>query len=82
LLPCAAMPLLQRLDWVYSQEPLTEALTEMLRRDASRGELPALSELSKAYEQGIRMLVVADEPTIARLKAHFPMAKHLRPGAI
>lgn len=82
LLPCAAMPLLQRLDWIYSQETISEALTEMVRRDANRAKLPALSELSQAYEQGIRMLLVADDATIARLKAHFPMAKHLRHGAI
>ena len=82
LLPIAAMPLLQRLDWIYSQGALSEALAELVRRDASRGELPALSELSKAYEQGARMLLVADIQKINQLKAHFPMAKHLRPGAI
>ncbi|ABM24367.1 bifunctional precorrin-2 dehydrogenase/sirohydrochlorin ferrochelatase [Shewanella putrefaciens] len=82
LLPIAAMPLLQRLDWIYSQGALSEALAELVRRDASRGELPALSELSKAYEQGTRMLLVADIQKINQLKAHFPMAKHLRPGAI
>lgn len=82
LLPIAAMPLLQRLDWIYSQGALSEALAELVRRDASRGELPALSELSKAYEQGTRMLLVADMQKINQLKAHFPMAKHLRPGAI
>lgn len=82
LLPIAAMPLLQRLDWIYSQGALSEALAELVRRDASRGELPVLSELSKAYEQGTRMLLVADIQKINQLKAHFPMAKHLRPGAI
>ncbi|QGS49403.1 bifunctional precorrin-2 dehydrogenase/sirohydrochlorin ferrochelatase [Shewanella putrefaciens] len=82
LLPIAAMPLLQRLDWIYSQGALSEALAELVRRDASRGELPALSELSKAYEQGTRMLLVADIQKINQLKAHFLMAKHLRPGAI
>ncbi|MCL1091122.1 bifunctional precorrin-2 dehydrogenase/sirohydrochlorin ferrochelatase [Shewanella profunda] len=82
LLPVAAMPLLQRLDWIYSQGELSEELAEWVRRDASRGELPALSELSKAYEQGTRMLLVADIQKINQLKAHFPMAKHLRPGAI
>uniref|UniRef100_E6XRC1 precorrin-2 dehydrogenase n=1 Tax=Shewanella putrefaciens (strain 200) TaxID=399804 RepID=E6XRC1_SHEP2 len=82
LLPIAAIPLLQRLDWIYSQGALSEALAELVRRDASRGELPALSELSKAYEQGTRMLLVADIQKINQLKAHFPMAKHLRPGAI
>lgn len=72
LLPIAAMPLLQRLDWIYSQGALSEALAELVRRDASRGELPALSELSKAYEQGTRMLLVADIQKINQLKAHFP----------
>ncbi|WP_198780427.1 precorrin-2 dehydrogenase/sirohydrochlorin ferrochelatase family protein [Shewanella putrefaciens] len=82
LLPLAAMPLLQRLDCIYSQNKLSTELTEMVRRDANRAELPALSEVSKAYEQGMRLLLVADTPKINQLKAHFPMAKHLRPGAI
>lgn len=82
LLPLAAMPLLQRLDCIYSQDKLSTELTEMVRRDANRAELPALSEVSKAYEQGMRLLLVADTPKINQLKAHFPMAKHLRPGAI
>lgn len=82
LLPLAAMPLLQRLDCIYSQDTLSTELTEMVRRDANRAELPALSEVSKAYEQGMRLLLVADTPKINQLKAHFPMAKHLRPGAI
>lgn len=82
LLPLAAMPLLQRLDWIYSQGELSDELAELVRRDANRGELPALSELSQQYEQGTRMLLVADTQKISQLKAHFPMAKHLRPGAI
>ncbi|MGI2071051.1 precorrin-2 dehydrogenase/sirohydrochlorin ferrochelatase family protein [Shewanella baltica] len=82
LLPLAAMPLLQRLDWIYSQGDLSDELAELVRRDANRGELPALSELSQQYEQGTRMLLVADTQKISLLKAHFPMAKHLRPGAI
>lgn len=82
LLPLAAMPLLQRLDCIYSQDKLSTELTEMVRRDANRAELPALSEVSKAYEQGMRLLLVADTLKINQLKAHFPMAKHLRPGAI
>lgn len=82
LLPLAAMPLLQRLDCIYSQDKLSTELIEMVRRDANRAELPALSEVSKAYEQGMRLLLVADTPKINQLKAHFPMAKHLRPGAI
>ncbi len=82
LLPLAAMPLLQRLDWIYSQGELSDELAELVRRDANRGELPALSELSQQYEQGTRMLLVADTQKISLLKAHFPMAKHLRPGAI
>ncbi|EGM69355.1 precorrin-2 dehydrogenase/sirohydrochlorin ferrochelatase family protein [Shewanella sp. HN-41] len=82
LLPLAAMPLLQRLDWIYSQDKLSTELTELVRRDANRAELPSLSEVSKAYEQGMRLLLIADTSKINQLKAHFPMAKHLRPGAI
>jgi precorrin-2 dehydrogenase/sirohydrochlorin ferrochelatase len=82
LLPLAAMPLLQRLDWIYSQDKLSTELTELVRRDANRAELPALSEISHEYELGKRMLIVADTQKINQLKAHFPVAKHLRPGAI
>ena len=82
LLPLAAIPLLQRLDWVYSQEEVSDALAELVRRDANRAFLPALSELSQQYEQGTRMLLVADTQKINQLKAHFPMAKHLRQGAL
>jgi len=82
LLPLAAMPLLQRLDCIYSQGDLSVELAELVRRDADRGFLPAFSELSQQYELGTRMLLVADTQKISLLKAHFPMAKHLRPGAI
>lgn len=82
LLPLAAMPLLQRLDWIYSEAGLAEDLAELVRRDANRAALPALSDISREYEQGSRMLLVADTQKIAQLKAHFPVAKHLRPGAI
>lgn len=82
LLPLAAMPLLQRLDYIYSQGDLSVELAELVRRDADRGFLPAFSELSQQYELGTRMLLVADTQKISLLKAHFPMAKHLRPGAI
>ncbi|MCU7994592.1 bifunctional precorrin-2 dehydrogenase/sirohydrochlorin ferrochelatase [Shewanella glacialipiscicola] len=82
LLPLAAIPLLQRLDWIYSQDEVSDALTELVRRDANRAFLPALSELSQQYEQGARMLLVADTQKINQLKAHFPMAKHLRQGAL
>lgn len=82
LLPLAALPLLQRLDWVYSQGDLSEELAELIRRDANHGGLLAFSEVTKAYEKGICMLLVADSFHINQLKAHFPMAKHLRPGAV
>lgn len=82
LLPLAAMPLLQRLDWIYSEVGLAEDLAELVRRDANRAVLPALSDISREYEQGSRMLLVADTQKIEQLKAHFPVAKHLRPGAI
>ncbi|MCH1930777.1 bifunctional precorrin-2 dehydrogenase/sirohydrochlorin ferrochelatase [Shewanella sp. A25] len=82
LLPLAAMPMLQRLEWIYSENRLSETLSELVRRDANRGEIPALSEISREYEQGTRMLIVANAQKINQLIAHFPMAKHLRPGAI
>jgi precorrin-2 dehydrogenase/sirohydrochlorin ferrochelatase len=82
LLPIAVMPLLQGLDWIFSQNDLSVELAELVRRDANRAELPALSQLSQYYEQGMRVLLVADSHRIGLLKAHFPMAKHVRPGAI
>ena len=82
LLPIAAMPLMQKLDHIFSLEELPFTLNEFVRRDAERGKLPSLSELSKLYEGGHRSLVYADSETVTQLKAHFPMAKHLRAGKI
>ncbi len=82
LLPLAAIPMLQRLDWIYSQADLSPDLSEFVRRDAHRATMPPLSKISFEYEQGTRMLLVGDSQKIAQLKAHFPMAKHLRSGAI
>lgn len=82
LLPIAVMPLLQKLDVVFSENDLDEQTNELLRRDASREALPLLSQITKQYEQGDRMLLVASDEKINQFKAHFPMAKHLRPGAI
>ncbi|EDQ01476.1 precorrin-2 dehydrogenase/sirohydrochlorin ferrochelatase family protein [Shewanella benthica] len=82
LLPIAAMPLMQKLDHIFSLESLPFMLNEFIRRDAQRGKLPSLSELSKLYQGGQRCLVYADNETITQFKAHFPMAKHLRAGKI
>lgn len=82
LLPIAAMPLLQKLDVIYSDEPVDDDTNELLRRDANRTSMPKLSEISQQYELGERMLIVANSEKIAQLIAHFPMAKHLRPGAL
>lgn len=82
LLPIAAMPMLQKLDVIYSQNGLNPELSELVRRDANREQLPGLSQVNQAYQQGQRLLLVADSERIAQLKAFFPMAKHLRPGAI
>jgi precorrin-2 dehydrogenase/sirohydrochlorin ferrochelatase len=82
LLPIAAMPLLQTLDVVFSDNPLDSEFNELLRRDASRETLPLLSDITYQYEHGSRMLIVSSLDKINQLSAHFPMAKHLRPGAI
>ncbi|BAJ01551.1 precorrin-2 dehydrogenase/sirohydrochlorin ferrochelatase family protein [Shewanella violacea] len=82
LLPIAAMPLMQKLDHVFSAEELPFILNEFVRRDAERGDLPSLSELTKLYESGQACLMYADKETVSQLKTHFPMAKHLRAGII
>ncbi|GGP59732.1 precorrin-2 dehydrogenase/sirohydrochlorin ferrochelatase family protein [Shewanella saliphila] len=82
LLPIAAMPLLQKLDVIFSDEPLNSEINELLRRDANRTQIPKLSDIANQYEQGDRMLIVAAPDKIAQLIAYFPMAKHLRPGAL
>tara|TARA_R110002050_G_scaffold75436_2_gene161724 strand:+ start:11806 stop:12717 length:912 start_codon:yes stop_codon:yes gene_type:complete len=82
LLPIAAMPLLQTLDVVYSDNPLDGEINELLRRDASREKVPLLSDITHQYEHGSRILIVSSLVKISQLSAHFPMAKHLRPGAI
>ncbi|MGB6135981.1 MAG: bifunctional precorrin-2 dehydrogenase/sirohydrochlorin ferrochelatase [Shewanella sp.] len=82
LLPIAAMPLLQKLDVIFSDESLNSETNELLRRDANRTQIPKLSDIAHQYEQGDRMLIVAAPDKIAQLIAYFPMAKHLRPGAL
>ncbi|MCL2915344.1 bifunctional precorrin-2 dehydrogenase/sirohydrochlorin ferrochelatase [Shewanella corallii] len=82
LLPLAVVPLLQRLDAVYAECEIPEALNELLRRDASRGTLPKLSELSQQLQRGERLLVYADKACIDSLRAHFPEARFLQPGAL
>lgn len=82
LLPIAAMPLLQKLDVIFSDDPLNSETNELLRRDANRTQIPKLSDIAHQYEQGNRMLIVAAPDKIAQLIAYFPMAKHLRPGAL
>ncbi len=82
MLPIAAMPLLQRLDHIFSIEVLPFELNELVRRDASRAPLPPLSEISKQFEQGKRNLIFTDTGKLEQLKAHFPMAKHLKAGSI
>ncbi|AZG74002.1 bifunctional precorrin-2 dehydrogenase/sirohydrochlorin ferrochelatase [Shewanella livingstonensis] len=82
LLPIAAMPLLQTLDVVYSDNPLDGEINELLRRDASREIVPLLSDITQQYEHGSRILIVSSLAKISQFGAHFPMAKHLRPGAI
>ncbi|WP_299789802.1 bifunctional precorrin-2 dehydrogenase/sirohydrochlorin ferrochelatase [uncultured Shewanella sp.] len=82
LLPIAAMPLLQRLDHIFTVEELPFELNELLRRDASRAPLPPLSELAMQFEKGKRCLIFTDTAKLAQLKAHFPMAKHLKAGSL
>ncbi|MDF0534229.1 bifunctional precorrin-2 dehydrogenase/sirohydrochlorin ferrochelatase [Shewanella sp. A32] len=83
LLPIAIIPWLQRVDLVLQDEVPAQALVELIRRDASRSFEPmADSELLTCWEQGQWVLRITNETEIKRLKAAFPFAKHLRPGAI
>ncbi|ABO24198.1 bifunctional precorrin-2 dehydrogenase/sirohydrochlorin ferrochelatase [Shewanella loihica] len=82
LLPLAAVPMMQRLDWLCSDLALPERLSELVRRDAGRQPMLPLSELSARLDKGERVMVYAETETIVQLVAHFPMAKHLRPGAL
>lgn len=85
LLPLAALPLLQRIDGVINiseDEPMNAALLELIRRDAERMSPLSDSELISAWQAGKRLLLVADDSEVIRLKTALPFAKHLRPGAI
>ncbi|MCH1919811.1 bifunctional precorrin-2 dehydrogenase/sirohydrochlorin ferrochelatase [Shewanella sp. A3A] len=82
LLPLAALPLLQRIDRVVAVADISPELQELLRRDAERAAPMADSELVSAWQAGQRLLLVVDDVELGRLKAAFPFAKHLRPGAI
>ncbi|MGX9462952.1 precorrin-2 dehydrogenase/sirohydrochlorin ferrochelatase family protein [Shewanella sp. A14] len=82
LLPIAAMPLLQKLDVIYSDSPLDSEMNELLRRDASREIVPLLSDIASQYAHGSRILIVSSIDRITQFSEYFPMAKHLRPGTI
>ncbi|ACA86046.1 precorrin-2 dehydrogenase/sirohydrochlorin ferrochelatase family protein [Shewanella woodyi] len=82
MLPISAMPLMQRLDHIFSDIELPFTLNELVRRDATRENLVAISELTHRLEKGKRSLVFADRDKISQLKAHFPMAKHLKAGSL
>jgi len=82
LLPIAALPLMQKLDFIFCSDELPFTLNEFIRRDAERGGLPSFSELSKRYEAGQRSLIYADKERVNQFKAYFPMAKHLKTGEI
>ncbi|MCG9696372.1 bifunctional precorrin-2 dehydrogenase/sirohydrochlorin ferrochelatase [Shewanella sp. Isolate11] len=82
LLPIAAMPLLQKLDVVYSELALPHSLLELCRRDASREAMISMSQLSELYDKGQRSLIYANKEAISKLVAYFPMAKHLKVGSI
>ncbi|MCL1075199.1 siroheme synthase [Shewanella dokdonensis] len=83
LLPIAVIPWLQRVDMVVMDEMVAPAQLELLRRDATRVYSPlADSDLLSNWELGQWLLRITDATEIQRLKAAFPFAKHLQPGAI
>lgn len=82
LLPVGIMSAFQKLDVVMSSSAIDLNINELLRRDARREPIAKLSEISKAYQQGERLLLIVEPDKIAELTAHFPMAKHIQPGAI
>lgn len=82
LLPLAVLPLFQDLDYVCSNATLPLELNELIRRDAIRTSVPTDSVISTMVHKGERVLIFDNQQSIARLKAHFPQAKHLRMGAI
>ncbi len=82
LLPIAAIPLLQKLDVIYSDVDIPQALLELCRRDASREVMITMSALTERYHHGQRSLVYGGADIINTLVAHFPMAKYLKAGAL
>lgn len=82
MLPIAAMPLMQKLDHIFSATDIPFALNELVRRDAERGELPLSGQLALLHEKGLRCLVYADKHTINELVSQFKMAKHVRAGSL
>ncbi|MBR9727456.1 bifunctional precorrin-2 dehydrogenase/sirohydrochlorin ferrochelatase [Shewanella intestini] len=82
LLPIAALPLLQRIDTVYSDQPIASELLELLRRDASRLPLITKSAITECVNRGDKILLLTDTAQLNELTAYFPAAKHLRTGNI
>ena len=81
-IPMAAVPLLQKIDQIAFDITPPRALVELIRRDASRREIPSHSQLERCFEQGGRILIFSTCENIAQLKLAFPMAKHIRAGAL
>lgn len=82
LLPLAVMGLFSQLDCIYTDKVLPFELNELLRRDANRAAIPDNAKLASRLALGERMLVVADEASIAALKRQFPDAKQISPGSL
>lgn len=83
LLPIAAVPLLQKLDKIFTDVTFPEELDELFNPNTQRCQpVPLFSELSNLFDAGESLLVYTSAEKIALLKSHFPAAKHLTPGTL
>lgn len=82
LLPIAALSLLQKIDIIYSEQTIPFELNELIRRDAQRDKIAEFSVISNELLDGKHCLIYCDDQLINQLKAYFPSAKHIKPGAL
>lgn len=82
LLPIAILPVLQKIDAVYSTQALKPSLLELLRRDAQRCKYQSIDELTPLLDTGEKILVVAPNATLTNLKTAYQQAKQIQVGHI
>ncbi|MGL4474354.1 MAG: precorrin-2 dehydrogenase/sirohydrochlorin ferrochelatase family protein [Shewanella sp.] len=82
LLPIAAVPLLQQLEYLFHRGPVALELNELIRRDCHREALIEVSAALSRQRAGYRTMLIADSDTLALAAAQSPHCLTLIAGAV